>query len=423
MQGYRTGGLKLHVLNERTPATIDYNVMKALPYRHYRQETISSTDGDRISYSNIRHSQKLKDFERPGNAPNTYGDLTFPDIATCLSENGYGHPDPNIKNKLSCVESEVNTALSRTRTRYVKTTENQDRVEFYHSFRERLRGRQLDFTSNSFHYQIPTTGLVNPPPLNEIQSTQRRGGFVTNNIHCNSKPIQLPDSFSIHYIWVDGEEYTIDFPDQYWVSDIYQLLSYINGTFSQNGHYLIDNSSGLPVYLLTLVPNLFTNTIEVQSKTPANFSADHYSVPLSALTPIDISAPQSYTWDLESTLYPQWNFVDSSPYLYLLLGFAVANIPSYFPVDQTNTYTTNPTATLYVSSTKTPLLNIGFAKTITHKPNNAKYNQQGAVDNTQRLLQVRYDHLPYQHPYNSLDNSRYTRFDSRQIECCNIDNN
>jgi hypothetical protein len=65
------------------------------------------------------------------------------------------------------------------------------------------------------------------------------------------------------YTWVDGTIHQVIFPDGYYeVSNINEFLQF---TMIQNGHYLINSSSGDFVYLLEMVINQSQYAVQINN--------------------------------------------------------------------------------------------------------------------------------------------------------------
>jgi hypothetical protein len=99
---------------------------------------------------------------------------------------------------------------------------------------------------------------------------------------------------SFQYIWIDGNTYTVQFPDGYY--EIESINSFLEFTFIQNGHYLISSTTGKFVYFITLDINTALYSIETNcfvmnqdlfpptSYTPA-VSKVAWTIPVVGLTP------------------------------------------------------------------------------------------------------------------------------------------
>lgn len=118
------------------------------------------------------------------------------------------------------------------------------------------------------------------------------------------------------YTWVDGNIHQVIFPDGYYeVSNINEFLQF---TMIQNGHYLINTSSGDFVYLLEMVINQSQYAVQINNYVISNTLASTNGW----------SLPSTPTWALPTALILPYITIPANNDFGLLVGYTAGQYPA-----------------------------------------------------------------------------------------------
>jgi len=118
------------------------------------------------------------------------------------------------------------------------------------------------------------------------------------------------------YTWVDGTIHQVIFPDGYYeVSNINEFLQF---TMIQNGHYLINSSSGDFVYLLEMVINQSQYAVQI----------NNYVISSALATTNGWTLPSSPTWALPTSLILPYITIPATNNFGLLVGYTAGQYPA-----------------------------------------------------------------------------------------------
>ena len=153
-------------------------------------------------------------------------------------------------------------------------------------------------TNNSvLSYTLPGGGAM-------FQDTQKIALTSCSMFYSTFNITAAYDNNSFQYTWIDGNTYTVQFPDGYY--EIASINSFLQFSFIQNGHYLVSTTTGKFVYFMTLDINSALYSIETNcfvmnqdlfppaSYTPA-VSKVAWTIPVVSLTPCLVISPNAFS--------------------------------------------------------------------------------------------------------------------------------
>jgi len=153
------------------------------------------------------------------------------------------------------------------------------------------------------------------------------GSITMYNSTPNISSVYVNDTFL--YKWVDGTNYTVDVVAGFY--EISDLNNYMHQTMLNNGHYLIENSTGNFVWFLTMAVNASTYKIDVVSYRmnaslfPIGTASNQYLYPGN---PPSVTPPTSPAWSVPVApgTFPQLVILPNN--FRSVIGFASGNFPS-----------------------------------------------------------------------------------------------
>ena len=153
------------------------------------------------------------------------------------------------------------------------------------------------------------------------------GSITLYNSTPNISSVYLNNTFS--YKWIDGINYPVDVPTGFY--EISDLNNFLHQTMLNNGHYLIENSTGNFVWFLTMAVNASTYKIDVvtfrmnTTLFPIGTASNQYLYPGS---PPSTSPPTSPAWSnpVAPGTFPQ--LVIAANAFRDIIGFAAGDFPS-----------------------------------------------------------------------------------------------
>lgn len=118
------------------------------------------------------------------------------------------------------------------------------------------------------------------------------------------------------YTWVDGTIHQVIFPDGYY--EVSNINEYLQFTMIQNGHYLINTSSGDFVYLLEMVINQSQYAVQI----------NNYVISSTLATTNGWSLPSTPLWQLPTALILPYITIPANNEFGLLIGYTAGQYPA-----------------------------------------------------------------------------------------------
>jgi len=190
------------------------------------------------------------------------------------------------------------------------------------------------------------------------------GSITMYNSTPNIAPVYVNNSFQ--YQWIDNLPYTVSIATGFY--EISDLNNYMHQTMLNNGHYLIENSTGNFVWFLTMAVNASTYAIDVVTYRmnttlfPIGAGTTQYSYPATTVSP----------WTNPGTNpYPQ--LIVQSNNFQSIIGFAAGSYPSSLALTGNN-ITTSSTSIPQVSPLSAYTVKCNLVNNAYSIPNNLIYS-------------------------------------------------
>lgn len=198
------------------------------------------------------------------------------------------------------------------------------------------------------------------------------GSITLYNSTPNISTVYTNNSFS--YRWIDNAVYPVNIPDGFY--EISDLNNFLHQTMLNNGHYLIQNSTGNFVWFLTMAVNASTYKIDVVTFRmttglfPIGVASNQYLYPGS---PPSVTPPTSPAWSNPGTnAYPQ--LVVAANGFRDIIGFAAGSFPSSLVIATVPNITTSSTTIPQVSPLSAYTVKCNLVNNAYSIPNNLIYS-------------------------------------------------
>ena len=329
-------------------------IMKPLPLNIFRRTT-DITPPSKLC--NSRNSLKIDDLNRPGstfvientNNTNKVGLVNYitNDITECTST--------NIE---SCIHMPDMDARRRVRSagmirRKYNPARNND--TYCTSSNQYLVSRNRTFSQNQYNFIRQGNSSVKPG-----SALSKTNVYSPNGIsHCVQPYISVDLSNNqFQYKWVNGQTYTVVLPtDTY---DVYKLNNYFENAMTNNSHYFINKSNSSLKYLLNIAYDDLNKQVVLVTKPRSTYPFSDYDLPGNSLN-----------WN--SNMNGNVEFIIPNTPFQNIIGFTAG---TYSQPSQNSNIKPNITSN-YV--------------TITYKPNNPQFSQQGGVSSSTLISRKRFD--------------------------------
>lgn len=396
-------------MNKKTLSeTNNRNLFMPQPLEHYRRE-IASVTSDKCA----RTSMSVDVLLQPGgsiinsasiNSNNTgVGNLT---VDFNLTNNSSEKPGTCV----GMCSDKANDARRRVRsagmiTKKFNTAANND--TYYTSNHQYLVNRSRTIKQNEYtHFRTGDRTLIPGAPGSTANI------YTPNGLsHCPEVKISVSEGNNIfHYIWLNGEEFTVTIPDGTY--SVGELNEYFRSVLITNNHYIRDTTTNTDVILLNFVFDTATNRIQIQC-----YAADQVLFPEPRfLRPDDVIT--SNDWEIPElfTLVPNILILSNNGFGNVI-GFASGLYPSA-QIELNTLKQPSPTEcacsndNIYYDDNWSQVEYITYGAThggnqfflgstnpkiaepfvpLYYKPSNSKFASQGGVDAGSRLARLKYD--------------------------------
>lgn len=330
-------------------------MMKPLPLNIYRRTTDITPP---VNFCNSRNSLKIDDLNRPGSTyvmektdnTNKVGLVNYitNDITECTST--------NIE---SCIHMPDMDARRRVRSagmirRKYNPSRNND--TYCTSSKQYLVSRNRTFNQNQYNFIREGDSSVKPGTAFSKTNVYSPNGLS----HCTQPYISVNlANNTFQYTWINGITYNVVLPnDQY---DIYKLNNYFKNTMSNNSHYFISKTNNSFNFLLNIAYDDLNKQVVLETKPRSTYPDSDYDLPYNRLDNWNSSMNGGVAFIIQNTQFQH------------IVGFTAG---TYSGTSQKSNIKPNIT-TNYV--------------TISYKPNNPQFSQQGAVSSSTLVSRKRFD--------------------------------
>lgn len=388
-----TSSIKKNPGNFAVSTTNNRNLFLAKPLKLYRREIVNPID---MNNCYPRTSLRIDEFNRPNgsiiNSSSTNVNGLVNTIDNILPNNSCEKPgtclvflSPSENAKRRCRSSGI------IKTKYSPTNNSSNAFsKYYTNANQYLVSRNKTFQQNQYNYIRSGDPLLKPGP-----------GLASSNIYspnglpiCKKYYLSAPGGFN--YQWVDGQYYTVNFPQGFYGLDDFKSIFQV--TMSRNYHFLIENKTGARIFLINIIYDDSIEKIRIEC-TPfdsLNFPSSNYSA--------DIRSDSSWTHRTSGTIISAPDHgpgtslipgisIQSGNSVLNALGLTPSSFPFYFPsvkINNPNSNNQTYTTKQVLISNVTPGLQPIYKK-IYYKPSNSKFAQQGAVTSSSLITRIKYD--------------------------------
>ena len=341
------------------------------PLKIYRREIATA----QTAPCNTRKSISIDEFDRPnGSIVNTSSTSNRNGLVNTLDIHLTNNTTELPAKCKNVIVSPAANALRRVRSagmikRQFDISKNND--TYCTSTNQYLVARNRSFQQNQYNYIRQGNAQVKPGDALSSQNLYSANGIN----HCRKYNIAADTSFE--YQWVDANYYTVDISAGYYSSDDVNRLFQIQMT--NNYHYYVNTSNSSKVFLLSMAYNNSYNKIElhVAQADDTIFSSSNYSLPL------DPFGDPITTWTSpSSTVVPGFHIL--SNIFQTAIGFASGDYPAV-AIGGVQTLSNQ----VFLSSTTPGLMPLYVS--VSYKPNNPQFAQQGGVSASSLISRVRYN--------------------------------
>ena len=364
-------------------------IFSSLPLKTYRRELASS------ACSSSRNTTTIDEINRPGGTVVKHSSSQVNSLVNVLDFNLTVNSSENIAQcNAECVVGTPETN-ARRRVRSSGMIKKQfdlsnDKPKYYTDNRQYLKGRNLTFEQNNFHYIRTGDNSATPGTTQSIANT-----YTTNNA-TDCKRYYVSENMSFSYQWVAGnpifadtgsEPVNNEVPGQYGnftvtlekgfydTSDINNVL---HAQMIKNEHFFVDNRTKAKRFFINFVFNSTTSLIELQIEPISKTILSNLGLSKPIIQISSTPGTRDVVWTVPtSTQMPMVNILET-PFRQVI-GFTSGQYP---PENKETQY--------IVSSTNVPAIRPRFNK-VFYKPNNPQFAQQGAVTSSSRIARLRYN--------------------------------
>lgn len=382
--------IRNRILAKNEVGRINYRKSGALPLKIHRRELITSAGG------NPRTSVKIDVFNRP------QGNLAIPTSTDVCSSNSLpvDLQIPNSRNENGLMDCNVKTAnvcMVDNARRRVRSGGMVRSKSYCTDTNQYLVSRNRTFAQNQYNLVRTTeSSLLNPETEKVGDNKSNLNTFYKNNMFvangsekCETLPYIVEEEYNngtlipytnatqnrFQYSWYSDSLF-LDVFLPYGEYHLEEFNSVLMNEMTKNGHYYINKSNGSYEYLLKFIYNYQLKKIELQALQFSNFEGNsNYMRPT--------GFPSWGTTNINKT--PSVKILAGSK-LQLAVGFLGSDTVPY-PSDYA-TRTTNYAITSNINAKLQPKY---IYPSITYKPSNYKYANQGAVSSSSRILRLQYD--------------------------------
>ena len=395
-------------MNKKTLSTNNHNLFLPQPMEHYRREIASDTS-DKCSRTSINIDVLLQ----PGgsivnsasaNANNTgVGNMTVDFNLTNDSTEKPGSCVGICSDRASDARRRVRSAGMITK----KPNPDSNNDTYYTSTNQYLVNRNRTFQQNQYvHFRYGDRTLIPGAPGSSENI------YTPNGInHCAEVQISAAsNNNSFDYYWLDGERFTITFPDGNYNID--ELNTYFHGELLANYHYIIDTTTDIFFYLFNFVYDTATDRVQIQcfAADQTIFQEPRYLRPQYVIDTNEWIIPEfTLVPNIEILVNGFQNVIGFNSGLYppadinavTLVQPSTAECPDdniYYAEnfsDHTYTYyvdypNTTQGGNQFFTGINKPKIGTPYVP-LYYKPSNSKFATQGGVDSSSRLSRLKYD--------------------------------
>lgn len=378
--------IRNRILPKNQIGRINIRKSGALPLKIYRRELNTNPTG------NPRVAIKIDEFNRPN------GNLVKSNTSPCL-ENALPADlqTPNSRSENGLMDCNINNAsvcMADNARRRVRSGGMIRNKSYCTDTPQYLTSRNRTFVQNQYNLVRTTeSSLLNPETekiadnKSNLNSFYRNNMFVANgsdkcetapyvveNEYLNEDLIPFDSGNAVHntfqYYW-DSSSTPVNVFLPYGEYHLEEFNSVLTNKMVEQGHYYINKTTGTNEYLLKLIYNYQLKKIELQALPFAFFEAN----------PAMYMRSQA-GWSSNVTKTPAIKILELSK-----LQYSVGLNAGTYPAD----YMLRTEKYAVVSNISGKLLPRYIYPSITYKPSNYKYSNQGAVSSSSRLLRLQYD--------------------------------
>ncbi len=404
-----TTAIKKNTNLPSTESTVEF--MRSRPIKHYRKEKLTQPETNYAPH-NARISIKIDEFDRPnGTTVTTQNrcnvgitstiDMTIPksmyDTNVCV--------DPAVCREENAKRRVRSSGMNKPR---YDTTKTNNPLIYCSDTRQYLATRNKTFEQNSYHYiRTGENTLVLPGAVKPTVNYYPGGtlscpkAFIPNDNNNNF----------FGYVWIASKMFInngnnnvlinyINIPTGYYT--IEELNQALHQGMAKNGHYIVDNWSGIKIYTMNLVYNEYYDKIELQSlpistqfyPAPRYSAPDNLSEELTWFIPSnsDTSPSVASLYIAENNMSDVVGFVPGYyPNILPWLNLDDNQYPLSFPVSDEGETCPNIRNTAYAILSNKQHHVFTMYKTVQYKPNNKRFATQGGVSSSARTLREKYD--------------------------------
>ena len=356
------------------------NLFRAMPLNIYRREIASVNS----SCHKSRFSTSIDELNHPGGSivtkiTSTSGQTNILESpATGNLNETYGCKAPGLTNSYNCAE---NNARRRCRSSgIIKRVYDPARSElkYFTNTNQYLVSRSKSFTQNQYRHVRPNSVSLVSNPL------APKDTYSPNGIsHCPKAYIAEGENV-FYYYWIDAsgaadfastaKRNTVTIPPGYYdVTDLNRLFETV---MYKNRHYFIYSGTNSFIYLMKIVYNNSSNSVEIQTFSSANVSnTSTYRIPMDA------------TWTRPTVNVVPVYYIPTSGFQNIV-GFSNGYYPNVAANPSANATLNGSSygALSNLSHTLYPSYSIMY-----YKPSNHRFATQGAVSSSDMTTRVKYE--------------------------------
>jgi hypothetical protein len=317
------------------------NYLRPRPLKIHRREIITNA----VGVCNSRLSTSIDLFNQPNGTivnSKSIGNQSNNGLVNTLD---FGYTNNTTEVLGTCTANKSIADNARRRVRSSGNIKRQFDIStktnsYCTSTNQYLISRSRTFQQNQYHYIRKGDARAKPGDSLSSQNTYSSTGECAPNFF-------IPTQFSFKYQWINGLEFSVDFPSGYY--NINTLNDKFKDVMVNNLHYLVRQDTKSAIFLLNIAYNNILKKIELQSYKINNIiqNEKYYTYPLD---PVQISAVFQSSWRIpeplmsgntryDVTLMPVF-IIPNNPILESAIGFTAGRYPNYQIVTENNT---NPT--------------------------------------------------------------------------------
>jgi hypothetical protein len=381
---------------KKNNVNIDYSDNRSFflpnPLKIHRREIVNPID---MTNCYPRTSLRIDEFDRPNGSINNTSSTNKNGLVNTLDNT---LPNNTCEEPGTCTKyfSPSENAKRRCRSSGIikpKYNPTNNFSSYYTDSKQYLVSRNKTFLQNQYNYIRVGDPTIKPGT-----------GLAAANIYSpNGLPVcpkyNIPTDSTFEYQWVDGLYYPVSIPAGYY--DANDFNGKLHFAMSQNYHFLIKNTTGAKVFLISIVYNDLNNVLEFQCLCydRENFPQTDYSSDMRAAelwtlrsSGTQITPPER---GIGTSIVPGIRLNDNN--LLAALGLTGSSLPINIPTQpitvgmgHTGTNAQTYTSNQILTSNTNPGLRTVYKK-IYYKPNNPQFSQQGAVSSSSLITRIKYD--------------------------------